>query len=388
MKLLKRGILGSILFMVLIACQNKPKKFVIKGWVEGEVKIDSVLLRTEIDYDTKIASIKVQGNTFVIEGELERECIAIVLVKGKEQKFQLREKMILENDTYDFIVKNDELKIRGGDLNTAIYGYKELSEYDELIKNKDKVLDSVFKDYESFKMDKKAVTNARKASDEALDKVWGFTTNYLENVIKGNTTTLEKLYALSILVGSEEFGFEKSLSILDEYEKKLGNHPQISFLQEEMNKVLEVEKIQKKLSIGAVYIDVEADKEDGTQLKLSEIITKNKYTLLDFWASWCGPCRGEFPHLKKAYKKYHDQGFEIYALSLDEKREDWIKAMQEENVPWIDVVDHEAYNGKAGTDYAIRGIPMNYLIDSEGKIVGKRLREWALDEKLEELFGE
>jgi len=113
---------------------------------------------------------------------------------------------------------------------------------------------------------------------------------------------------------------------------------------------------------------------------------KGKVLVLDFWASWCGPCRAEIPHLKEAYKAYHDKGVDFFSVSIDKDGAAWRKAMKEENMPWA-----QAQAPKAGKDvmkqYQFSGIPYILVIDKEGRIVGKNLRGKALTDKLEEVLS-
>ena len=121
---------------------------------------------------------------------------------------------------------------------------------------------------------------------------------------------------------------------------------------------------------------------DGKVVKLSEVLARNKLVLLDFWASWCGPCRGEFPHLLKVYREFHAHGFEIYAVSLDEDKADWTKAMQEEggsnDLPWINL-QAPGFEDKAAQTYGVVQLPQNYLIAGDGTIVGVGMREWDVE---------
>ena len=144
-----------------------------------------------------------------------------------------------------------------------------------------------------------------------------------------------------------------------------------------------------KVAPGNPYIDITEPTPDGKQLSLKSAVEnkKNKYILLDFWASWCGPCMMEVPHLKAAYDKYHKKGFEIYAVSLDQKKENWEKAINDKKMNWLHVSNVKYWDTPSRNDYAVNSIPANFLIDcSTGKIVAKGLRGAALEEKLAELL--
>lgn len=125
---------------------------------------------------------------------------------------------------------------------------------------------------------------------------------------------------------------------------------------------------------------------NGT-LSLSSVIAKNKYVLLDFWASWCGPCMGEVPNLKAAYKKYKSKGFEIVSVSVDDDQDAWKKAISDNGMDWIQLLDSDERESSASLVYGVRSIPSTFLIDSEGTIIERNLRGGELEEKLKELLG-
>ena len=137
------------------------------------------------------------------------------------------------------------------------------------------------------------------------------------------------------------------------------------------------------------YIDIDQPNQKGESVSLKSVVEnkKNRYVLLDFWASWCGPCMAEMPHLREAYKLYHKKGFEIYGVSLDSNREAWVGAIEKQQMRWVNVSALEGFKTSAADDYAVESIPTNYLIDcSNGVIVAKNLRGEAVAEKLAELF--
>ncbi len=113
---------------------------------------------------------------------------------------------------------------------------------------------------------------------------------------------------------------------------------------------------------------------------------KGKYVLVDFWAKWCGPCRRENPNVVRAYKKYKDRGFTVYGVSLDRSKDDWEKAIAEDGLTWTHVSDLKYWQSEAARTYNISSIPFSVLLDPNGIIIGKNLRDKALDDKLAEIF--
>lgn len=123
---------------------------------------------------------------------------------------------------------------------------------------------------------------------------------------------------------------------------------------------------------------------DGKQVSLKDL--RGQYVLLDFWASWCRPCRMENPNVVAAYNRFKDKGFTVLGVSLDQNREPWMAAIQQDNLTWTHISDLKGWGNEAAKMYNVQGIPQNFLIDKEGKIVAKDLRGEALDQKLAELL--
>lgn len=143
----------------------------------------------------------------------------------------------------------------------------------------------------------------------------------------------------------------------------------------------------EKTKLGKEAPDFAQKTPEGKEFKLSSL--RGKYVLVDFWASWCGPCRRENPNVVKAYQKYKEKGFTILGVSLDEpgQREAWLKAIAKDQLEWTQVSDLKGWNNEAARIYGIRSIPANFLLDPSGKIVARDLRAEGLDEKLKELLG-
>lgn len=155
-----------------------------------------------------------------------------------------------------------------------------------------------------------------------------------------------------------------------------------NFLVKKMNKKIEN---FAKLRIGGQAPEIDLPGPDGKNVKLSSL--RGNYVLIDFWASWCRPCRVENPNVVKMYNKYKDKGFEIYGVSLDRTKESWLQAIEADGLEWTQVSDLKFWNSEAAQAYNVNSIPQTILLDKEGKIIAKNLRGKSLENKLEEIFG-
>jgi len=143
---------------------------------------------------------------------------------------------------------------------------------------------------------------------------------------------------------------------------------------------------EKRIDIGSVAEDFSAPTPEGKTLSLKKSL--GKITILDFWASWCKPCRMENPNVVKVYNKYHNKGLNIIGVSLDRKQEAWVKAIDDDNLTWNHVSNLKFWQEPIARAYGVRSIPATFILDENGNVIAKNLRGPALEQKISELLGE
>ena len=188
--------------------------------------------------------------------------------------------------------------------------------------------------------------------------------------------SLESVRTLAVM--STTFGKEKTAELFNKLTSRVKNSDDGKMVEQYL-------LLNKELKIGDKFVDFEMMDSNGQQRKLSEL--QGKIVLLEFWASWCGPCLRDIPYLKETYEKYNKYGFEIFAVSLDNNKENWLKAIEKNNLIWTHVTELKHEGNTAEFIYGVSAIPDNFLIDENGIIRARYLRGDKLDKALKKMIN-
>ncbi|MGB4775414.1 MAG: TlpA disulfide reductase family protein, partial [Daejeonella sp.] len=188
---------------------------------------------------------------------------------------------------------------------------------------------------------------------------------------ENNKDNLAGFYAIGTI---DQVKYEKPLI---KYAEEIKNkYPKVKSVQAFVKRMEEV----KPTSVGQLAPQFELPGTDGKMIKLSDF--KGKYVLLDFWASWCGPCRKENPNVVKLYNRFKDKGFTVFGVSLDDNKSAWLEAIKADQLSWTHVSELKRWNGKVSAQYKVEGIPASFILDPTGKIIGKNLSGKKLEKFL------
>ena len=283
-------------------------------------------------------------------------------VKGK------RGSMPFFADNKDVTIVGDinnprDVEIMASETQAELDAYNEqLNTFDSQIRELYAVMNEAFANNDSIKMD--SLNKVGTALMEQQD-------NYRDDYIKAHPESFVSHYILDQV---------KQDYPLDQLKEMVAAFTTESIYSRDLNDYINK---QERLEVGQPFIDFTLMTNNGTKVVLSEMIPQNKLTLVDFWASWCGPCRHENPVVKAAYEQFHELGFDVIGVSVDQDEAKWLQAVEEDQLPWTQVRDTE---NKASEAYMIYYIPANFLFDQDGNMVAKGLRGEDLTAKLSELL--
>lgn len=205
-------------------------------------------------------------------------------------------------------------------------------------------------------------------------------TDYKLNFVKENSNSIFGLMLISEMVQRKEIDATQASEILDALPPKAASSQLAANLKSNIENM-------KRADVGGMAPDFSAPTPEGNMLSLKE--TLGKYTIIDFWASWCKPCRRENPNVVRVYNKYHDKGLNIISVSLDRnnQKDRWVKAIEDDKMDWYHVSNLKFWQDPIAQMYNVRSIPATFLLDENGKIIAKNLRGAALESKIASLLG-
>lgn len=212
---------------------------------------------------------------------------------------------------------------------------------------------------------------------EVIAQLEAQNTKYRQKTIEENPNELPSLLMLADILRTQQMPVDQMQDLFDGLSKEVKN----TFMGREIGEELANSSL---IAIGSMAPEFSAKTPEGEELALKDAL--GKYTLVDFWAAWCLPCRHENPNIVEVYEKYHDQGFNVLGVSLDKDRDKWLEAIEKDGLVWNQISNLQFWEDPIAQKYNIRAIPANFLLDAEGKIVATNLRGQALQKKIRELF--
>ncbi len=360
----------SVVSLLIISCHGKDS-----GEKQEEIKTDSsyaiigkvtgldtgMVVLSHRQFDRSDTTLLDHG-FFTFKGKADTPELCTITINNQAKRFFLR------NGKISMLVKKDSLQFAQitGILVQEQYNYFT----NQMIKTVTDRMSQIDKAYDSAnnKKDKRAMDSLDKiytALDlEQKQFVMDFTVSHPNSVVSAY-----EIY--------NNFSYNPRAGQIDSLFQELDTTVRVTYFGRLIENMVEKAKLT---AIGMPAPDFTNNDVNDKPISLSSF--KGKYVLLDFWASWCGPCRLENPNVVKAFHKYHDKGFDILGVSLDDTKADWLQAIKKDGLDWIQVSDLKGWQASAASLYGVKGIPMNYLLDKSGIIVAKGLRGEDLEGKL------
>jgi peroxiredoxin len=358
------------LFAAFSACQTRPEGVVITGSLTNSLN-EKVLLE-ELGIQQ---AITVDSTTVNEEGNF-------VLISQIKNKGFYRLGLNQNNFIILILDSGETVSITGDAQNLAesyrVSGSKDselLWELNNTFKENYRRRDSIQQAFQEYMYHPQRDSIARvleaefQATVENLEK-------YIKSFIENNPASFASLAALERLNPDKDL--EYFLMVRNNLAERYPESPYVKTLH---NRVEEM----AQLAIGATAPEISQRNPEGNMVSLSDL--RGQVVLIDFWASWCRPCREENPNIIRLYNRFKDQGFEILGVSLDDNKDAWVNAIRDDNLPWKHVSDLQGRNSIVGAKYQVAGIPYTVIVDREGKIIAKGLRGPELEQKLEQVLN-
>lgn len=380
---MKRFILIVSVFTLVFSCKSEPKilpdTYQINVTAQGVYNgIRAYIINLdERKREVTIDTAMVINEAFVFSGNVNIPSIKFIRVDGIQQNLPF----IFEEGILNIELNKDDIEsslITGTENNIAFQGY--LSELKRQTTNIQSIRSELSKANREKLADKR--DSLRVVYKEASDTLSAYHHNYI-NEHKDSDFSL---VLLESTINARNHDIEKFKENLENLRPIINKSADNKYIAGKIEDFIKLKDASSSLDIGKIAPDFSAPSPEGKLVKLSDI--KGKVTLIDFWASWCKPCRMENPNVVKVYEKYHDKGLEIISVSLDKpgKKEAWLKAIKDDNLQWHHVSNLKYWSDPVAGLYKVRSIPATFLIDADGKIIGKKLRGAALENKIAEVL--
>ncbi|MCX6319726.1 MAG: redoxin domain-containing protein [Bacteroidetes bacterium] len=355
-----------LLAPLVVLSQTTAKGFTIEGKLDGYADGTKVTLIRN-SQQTEWVSAQIQKGKFILKESLNEPELCFIVIDGVQKPIEI-------------YVENAIISVKGNKATPDKYeitgskSHKDFKEFIDAFLPKAQHLSALGNSINQ---------TAPGAERDNLVKTHGEVEASLQQVIDDFIKNKPKS-AVSPFVLEVTYQFKEDVVLL---EKRYGLLD-AAIKNSEYGKKLEGFIAEKKVgAVGTMALDFTQDDTDGKPVSLSSF--RGKYVLVDFWASWCGPCRSENPNVVENYNKFSNKNFTVLGVSLDRpgQKDKWLNAIKEDNLTWTHVSDLQFWNNAAAKLYRVNSIPTNLLVDPSGKIVARNLRGQALQDKLCELLG-